>query len=965
MECEQYMEKDKISLKQLKQEIEEIIDEIERFESIEDKEDNVLEKLEDLYRFITIKIKEFIPNYIELSGYEGSFNNTELERYKEKLIYYDEKYISYSEQIRGERIYFGVYLRLNKLLNEIYENKRNQVTHNYPNINFDFNDFENQITPTFYGKMVENLNKAIRITETRLVNTDNIVSDIDKFLKDSYEILGDLHVHKALLIRKFESRNTKLIVNKAKIALDNYNKAIKHGKKLEDKGVSYLEFEFKADLYMDIFNNFLYQDKLGNTTQISGLIEKRNYVEEKFNVWKKLIDKRFSTKPLRGMKDFFPRDLRETNWILSIVEEISEIYCYEEFEAPLLEPIEIFAAKSSNELVFDQSFYVEKIEDRKVLLRPELTPSLARMVAQKSQELKKPIRWYSIPTCFRYEQPQKGRMRSFKQVNFDILGEDSLYAELEIFNIIVDLLTSFGATAEQFQIYYNNRKFVDAVCEILLEVPKDKIPIIYNILDKAEKMEETELEKWLIDSFESDFIIEGIKKLKNAKNMKDLLAKFDDIPEKLYNSKGYNELIDLAILIKDIGLDDFITFTPAVVRGLDYYTSTVFEVYDTGKENIRAIFGGGRYDDLLSLFSDEKLSGIGFGMGVLMLSLFLKTYDLIPDFICEKDYTDTIYIASINENVTPYALELAKLIRDEDIPCIIDYRFKNLKTQLSKANELGVLITIIIGSKEMEQNIVSLKNMKTEEQKIVSLDDLIEEIYRILDEIEVEDIKWTESKINQFKTIENINTEPRPDDERIPILEALIKNFTIKYYKEGFQKKINNMISQLITIINRYRPGYLENFAPNGSVAHQKIISNQFKEYGKNLFPNIFQKKINNGEITTEEIPRRNIFIHAGDLAYVIYSMYNKDLNKKAILIDDARKEYQHIIQGKHDYYRENYREKIFNEILDILNKYGIILSTGSYTGSDCKELYEICNFEQLQDFIVKYSLENLLKEIK
>ncbi|MBY9006697.1 MAG: ATP phosphoribosyltransferase regulatory subunit, partial [Candidatus Lokiarchaeota archaeon] len=173
-----------------------------------------------------------------------------------------------------------------------------------------------------------------------------------------------------------------------------------------------------------------------------------------------------------------------------------------------------------------------------------------------------------------------------------------------------------------------------------------------------------------------------------------------------------------------------------VVRGLDYYTGTVFEVFDTGEVNRRAIFGGGRYDDLLSLFSNEELSGIGFGMGVLMLKLFLETYNLIPEDIAENNYSDIIYITSINKKVAPYAHEIAKKLREEDFPCIIDYRFENLANQLSKANDLGVMISIILGPKEMEQKKITIKNMVSEEQKTIDLKDLIDEIYNIFDKLE-------------------------------------------------------------------------------------------------------------------------------------------------------------------------------------------------------------------------------------
>ncbi len=446
------------------------------------------------------------------------------------------------------------------------------------------------------------------------------------------------------------------------------------------------------------------------------------------------MSKKFSTQPIRGMEDYYPSDLREVNWIIEIIRDVAERYCYEEFETPLLEPIEIFAAKSSDELVNEQSFIVEKKKGERLILIPELTPSLARMVAKKSQELKKPIRWFSVPTCYRYERPQKGRKRSFKQPNFDILGEESLYADLEIFNIIVDIFTEFGATIEQFQIYYNSRRFMDSLSKFILKISEDKIPIVYKVLDKSDKMEENEFEKYVIDTFKDEVIIQGIFKIKDAKSVNELLEKFDNIPKGFYDSIGYLELIDFERLLSEVGISDYCTFSSGTVRGLDYYTGIIYEVFDTGKENIRSIFGGGRYDDLLSLFSDEKISGTGFGMGVLMLSLFLKTYNLIPEEIREKDYTDTIYIASINEEVFIYTNKIAAVVRNEELPCLIDYRFKNLKNQLSRANELGVLITLIVGPQELEKNEVTIRNMKTEDQKTIKLTYLIEEIYNIIDQ---------------------------------------------------------------------------------------------------------------------------------------------------------------------------------------------------------------------------------------
>ncbi|MFX0021904.1 MAG: histidine--tRNA ligase [Candidatus Hermodarchaeota archaeon] len=447
------------------------------------------------------------------------------------------------------------------------------------------------------------------------------------------------------------------------------------------------------------------------------------------------MSKKFSKEPLRGMDDYYPPELREVNWIIETIRDVVERYSYEEYETPQLEPIEIFAAKSSDELVNEQSFIVEKKEGERLILIPELTPSLARMVAARSQELKKPIRWFSVPTCFRYERPQRGRRRAFKQPNVDILGEESLYADLEIFNIIVDIFTEFGATSRQFQIYYNSRRFMDSVCKIILKLSEDKLPLVYKILDKSGKMEESEFEKYVIDKFQDEFIAQGIFKLKETNKVKELLNKFDEIPEEFYKSDGYIEIINFERLINEVNISNYCTFSSGTVRGLDYYTGIIYEVFDTGKENIRSIFGGGRYDDLLSIFSDEKITGTGFGMGVYTLSLFLQTYNLIPEEIKEKDYSDTIFIAAVSEDLSTYAFEIARIIRDEDFPCMIDYRFKNLKNQIKRANELGVTIVLIIGPEELSERKVTVRNMISEEQKTVDLDEIIDEIYKIIDEL--------------------------------------------------------------------------------------------------------------------------------------------------------------------------------------------------------------------------------------
>jgi len=276
---------------------------------------------------------------------------------------------------------------------------------------------------------------------------------------------------------------------------------------------------------------------------------------------------------------------------------------------------------------------------------------------------------------------------------------------------------------------------MDSVCKFILEISADKIPLVFKVLDKSDKLSDNEFEKYIIDTFQDEFLIQGILKLKDSRSINELLKKFDSISEEFYESEGYLELKNFERLIKEVDISNYCTFSSGTVRGLDYYTGIIYEVFDTGKENIRSIFGGGRYDDLLSMFSDEKITGTGFGMGVYTLSLFLTTYNLIPEEIKDKDYSDTIYIASINEEMSTYAFELARIIRDEDFPCIIDYRFKNLKNQLKRANELGIIIVLILGPEELTDRTVTIRNMISGAQITVSVDEIIDEIYNIIDEL--------------------------------------------------------------------------------------------------------------------------------------------------------------------------------------------------------------------------------------
>jgi len=332
---------------------------------------------------------------------------------------------------------------------------------------------------------------------------------------------------------------------------------------------------------------------------------------------------------------------------------------------------------------------------------------------------------------------------------------------------------------------------------------------------------------------------------------------------------------------------------------------------------------------------------------------YLKDQDLITDLnrfsyylIAPKGFTEPGLQLLIKFN--------QKIIEEE-----------NLKKWTEKVIEKFTSLNDLKYEETQEDLIDILQKLKVDyktesdiDNKLAVCKNVISQIFSVQKVIDEEHFKRL-----QREKPEPIDLTPRPDDERIPILEGLIKNFTIQYYKEEYPSSINRIIYQLLDIINRYRPRYLEKFAPNHSVDHQKIISNYFSNrYGKNLFPRIFKERINNEEITPEEVHKRDIVTHAGDLAYVVYEIYKEDFKKENLLINYARQKYENIIVAKHDFYKKKYWPNIFQESLNILEDNGIIKTTGPYTGSNCLEKYEICcKLERLKDYIKKYSLENLL----
>ena len=426
------------------------------------------------------------------------------------------------------------------------------------------------------------------------------------------------------------------------------------------------------------------------------------------------------------MTDYYPADLRVDNWIIGKISDVVRRYGFEEYDGPVMEPIEIFAAKSSEELVTEQAFICEKVAGERLILRPEMTPTLARMVAAKAKELDLPLRWFSVPNCFRYERPQRGRRREFRQVNVDILGHDGLYADLECFNVIADVMANFEITPAQYQIRWNNRRFLDELLLKVIGIPEALKGTVYKMVDKKEKMEPQEYETWVREELRDDAAADRLMQVGSFHDPSNL--PFDNIPSDFYDGQGASEVRKLAEMIDQAGIAASCTFSPEVVRGLDYYTGSVYEVFDTGTENRRALFGGGSYDNLVELFSDVALPGTGFGMGVYVLGLFLDTYGKIPANIRDRNLVQSAYVAPIDVSCVAWATTVAQHLRAAGKGAMVAYDCRKVGRQLETAGNKGFPYAIIIGKREVEAEQVTLKDLRSGLQQTLSLADLPDSI---------------------------------------------------------------------------------------------------------------------------------------------------------------------------------------------------------------------------------------------
>ena len=425
-----------------------------------------------------------------------------------------------------------------------------------------------------------------------------------------------------------------------------------------------------------------------------------------------------STQSYKGTRDYYPKDKRVQNYIFSIWRKVSESYGYQEYGAPMLEPLEIYAAKSGQEIVNEQTYSFVDRGDRVVAIRPEMTPSISRMVAAKRQELSYPARLYSIANFLRYERPQRGREREFWQLNVDVFGDDSVNAEAEVISMANDIMKAFGAKTDDYIIRINNRKLVNFIMAQYLGLDASKATSMIKLFDRREKMEESEFIEAASEIFSDDSKQNGVEKVKqilNAKNMADL-------PEEVKTSGSIKEIQDLFTILDQMNLDNAV-FDITLMRGFDYYTGMVFEVFDTSPENNRALFGGGRYDGLVGLFGAEPLSAVGFAPGGTSTENFLQTHGLIP----ELPSLTKVCIAAIGD-VSEEVNNIARQLRSEGVNTEVDLSDRKLDKKIKAVIKNEIPYILFVGEDEIKNDKFTLRNITDSIEYKLNMTDIVDKL---------------------------------------------------------------------------------------------------------------------------------------------------------------------------------------------------------------------------------------------
>jgi len=416
-------------------------------------------------------------------------------------------------------------------------------------------------------------------------------------------------------------------------------------------------------------------------------------------------DNKLSTKSYRGVRDFYPEDQFIQRYIFEHMEQICELFGYEEYSSSILESAELYRGKTSEEIVNEQTYTFTDRGEREVTLRPEVTPSFARMIAARYREIPFPARWYTIANCFRYERPQRGRLREHWQLNADIVGAEGAAADAEIIAIAHGVMRSLGADERNFEIHVSDRRILDAMYGVV-GIEKAMYPDITRLLDRRDKIKdfEKQLSEKLGSSAQATKLVKELARTTSTAYLEEL--------------RGQLELLGVGNMVVDT----------KITRGFDYYTGMVFEVFDTDPANRRAMFGGGRYDNLLSLFGVDSIPAVGFAMGDVTARDFLEPLNLLPKYVPSAD----LLLLIVEADASTHAMRLAQELRREDVTVSVNFSGKRVGDQIRQADKMKVPFIIAIGTKERESGRYTVKNISTGAEITLPADRIAEHLFSSL-----------------------------------------------------------------------------------------------------------------------------------------------------------------------------------------------------------------------------------------
>lgn len=429
-------------------------------------------------------------------------------------------------------------------------------------------------------------------------------------------------------------------------------------------------------------------------------------------------------KTLPGFREFYPEDCAKKNYIFGVWRRVARSFGFSEFEPPVLEQLDLFTEKSGEEIKSQLFEFVDK-GGRAVSLRPEMTPSLARMVGAKAAGIRRPVKWFAIGENYRYERQQKGRLRAFFQYNADILGEESLDADAEVIALLIESLRGFGLTENEFKLRLGDR----TLWVLFLEsagVPDAKIISVLSVIDKLEKVSPEALREMTVAALDgtgldADALVGKIKNFISLRDLDSMRAAFDadgELAERV--DARIADWRKLVSILESLGVGAFISPDLGIVRGLAYYTGFVFEAFQTVGTG-RALAGGGRYDNLVKKLGYQDMPAVGFGMGDVTVSDLLELVGKSGEL---RDAPDAYFVIG-SENVRPKALEIISALRRSGVKTDYPLKQASFGKQFKQADAVGAAKAYILGDDELAQGIVKIKDLKSGETSAVALSSLL------------------------------------------------------------------------------------------------------------------------------------------------------------------------------------------------------------------------------------------------